>query len=186
VNWKTGVHEGLIPCLLAFMLADCSGANEGRTTRSSTAAATKQTPFDSNGSCKMEAPKDEAMPGDLLVNNIRTTDYTAVICIISAKANESENTGIGYNNHIYKARVLETIKGEQLDIIEYSVVAERGIQVRKPNYPLIVSLCGSIKAGFHVPDNGYESSAPRDLVEIARHASINDAKFSDASSVCGK
>ena len=140
------------------------------------------------------APQHMAMPPELLQQNIMTTAYTGVVLPIKVKVTTSNGGkpsafATDYVNHIYHAKVIETIKGPVLEEITYAVMAEARIAPRLENYPIIVSLCGSAQQGFYIPDNGYESAAPEALIQQARKfaARVASEKLTDektAISVC--
>ncbi len=112
-----------------------------------------------NTAPETDADDASAMPPELLEDNFQTTQYTALVRITAARV-EDPHPESGYVNHVYRARVMETFRGDSLDIIEYRAMADRGAALFLPAYPVIVSLCGaSPEKGFYVPDNGYVTAA---------------------------
>lgn len=125
-----------------------------------------------NTTPKGDPPPDAAFPADLLDGNIPDTDYTAIVTVERGKVqwhDDEPPKPTGYVNHIYEAKVLETIRGERHDQIVYSEMAEASFQPRLPGYPLIVSLCrGGAPGEYFVPDNGYVGAATPELIERAK------------------
>jgi hypothetical protein len=133
------------------------------------------------------APKDQGIPEGLLNENIETTDYSAIVFVEKGMFHDSSRLKRklgGYVNHIYRARVLETIRGPQHAYVTYSVMAEADIDPILPNYPVLVSLCGSEKTGFYVPDNGYEIPATDSVKARARIFVKQPKKSALKKSVC--
>ncbi|MEA3372842.1 MAG: hypothetical protein U9Q62_04050, partial [Campylobacterota bacterium] len=127
---------------------------------------TNQSAWVHNAGQTTKVPDNMVMPESLLIDNIRTTDYTAVVHITKGKIIDR---GVlrNYERHLYEAEVVETIKGEKHANITFSVMAESGIALNLPTYPIIVSLCSG-HGRYYVPDNGYVSGAPKALIEAAR------------------
>lgn len=136
---------------------------------------------------KQEAPSEAGIEPDLVRANIETTDYSAIVFIMRGKVKEKSalrRLG-GYVNHIYQARVLETIKGPRYETITFSVMAESDIDPILPEYPMVVSLCGSGPHALYVPDNGYELPATSVLAAAARGWSRHRAgKKGGVTNVC--
>lgn len=135
------------------------------------------------------APEQNAIPPDLLEDNMKTTRYTYLVFIEKAMVT-GERGGppktYGYVNHVYNARVIEVFKGPKLDRVTYSVMADADIKPSLPAWPMIVSLCGSEKEGFYVPDNGYVSPAVDSLVAKARRLSKKNTGPDRGKGVCAE
>jgi hypothetical protein len=137
---------------------------------------------------KQLAPENVDITPDLVKANIATTDYSAIVYILKGRVKEKSplrRLG-GYVNHIYQARVLETIRGPRYDRITFSVMAESDIDPILPDYPVIVSLCGKVSDAMYVPDNGYELPATPVLTAAARDAARRVNKTAPLKSVCSE
>ena len=123
------------------------------------------------------------MPKSLLLDNIRTTDYTAIVHIVRAAIIDKGKLR-NYVRHLYEAEVIETIKGGKHKYITFTLMAESGIALNLPTYPIVVSLCSG-HSRYYVPDNGYVSGAPKTLIEAARNEILhpNTAKYEN---ICQK
>lgn len=141
-----------------------------------------------NSSVMKVAPEYEGITPDLVRANIATTDYSAIVFIEKGKVKEKgplRRLG-GYVNHIYRARVLETLRGPRYERITFSVMAESDIDPILPGYPIIVSLCGTGPDALYVPDNGYELPASSALAKAARDAAQKVKSTKPAKSVCSE
>ncbi len=121
---------------------------------------------------KAGVPSKEAMPVMHFKKNIEATNYTALVYIKRAKVLKKPiwplNYFSDYLNHMYEAEVIETYDGTEHKEILYSVMAEADTEPYLPNYPIVVSLCGSMDTGYYIPDNGYESAASDALINYGR------------------
>ncbi len=138
---------------------------------------------------KQQAPEYRELSPDLVRANIVTTDYTAIVYILKGRVKERSPLRYlkgGYVNHIYRARVLETIRGGRYDTITFSVMAESDIDLIMPEYPVIVSLCGKKSDAMYVPDNGYELPATPALAAAARDMARRSEKTAPRKNVCSE
>ena len=135
-----------------------------------------------------EAPQEMAMPVEFFKENIETTNYTALVYLKRAKVLNRPiwpfNYLSDYLNHMYEAEVIETFNGAEHKEISYSVMAEADIKPYLPNYPIILSLCGSIETGYYIPDNGYESAASDLLINFGRAFKKGKKPNNNTKSVC--
>jgi len=141
-----------------------------------------------NRSAMKQAPENEEISPDLVRANIATTDYSAIVFVEKGKVKEKgplRRLG-GYVNHIYRARVLETLRGPRYAMITFAVMADSDIDPILPGYPVIVSLCGTGPDTLYVPDNGYELPASSALVKAARDAARKVKSSAPAKSVCSE
>ncbi len=132
------------------------------------------------------APENEEISRDLVRDNIAATDYSAIVFVEKGKVKEKgplRRLG-GYVNHIYRARVLETLRGPRYERITFSVMADSDIDPILPYYPVIVSLCGKSGDALYVPDNGYELPATPSLAAAAREFSRKMKIPAPGKSVC--
>ncbi len=138
---------------------------------------------------KRYAPEEPYLSPELVRANIEATDYTAIVIILRGKVKEKaflRKLGGGYVNHVYQARVMETIRGPRYDAIMFSVMAESDMEPFLPEYPVIVSLCGKGSDAMYVPDNGYEIPATATLAAAARSAARRLKKSVPSRSVCAE
>lgn len=138
---------------------------------------------------KRYAPEEPYLSPDLVRANIETTDYTAIVIILRGKVKEKtllRKIAGGYVNHLYQARVMETIRGPRYDTITFSVMAESDMDPFLPEYPVIVSLCGEGSDAMHVPDNGYEVPATATLAAAARSTARRLKQSGPSRSVCAE
>ena len=144
----------LLPFLFSVYFAACGGWVENR------------------AALKTQAPEEYDIPQDLVVANIAATDYTAIVHLLKARVEEGPAAGLrgGYVTHVYRARVLETIRGRSHVAISYAVMADSDIKPFLPDYPVIVSLCEPGRGRYHVPDNGSVLPATPSLAAAAREA----------------
>jgi hypothetical protein len=159
----------IVIALVLILLLSCGGWVENRTVMK-------------------QAPENEDISPDLVRANIATTDYSAIVFIQKGKVNENpvlRRLG-GYVNHIYRARVLETLRGPRYETITFSVMAESDIDPILPQYPVIVSLCGKSRDAMYVPDNGYELPASTRLSAAAREASRRVKATLPGKGVCSE
>ncbi len=141
-----------------------------------------------NRSVMKQAPENDNISPDLVRDNIATTDYSAIVFVEKGKVKEKgplRRLG-GYVNHIYRARVLETLRGPRYERITFAVMADSDIDLILPEYPVIVSLCGKEKDAMYVPDNGYELPATAALTAAAREFSRKVKSSAPAKSVCSE
>lgn len=117
-----------------------------------------------------QAPEYSALTPELLSGNMESTDYTAIVHILKGRVEGRRfmRRPVGYVNHIYQARVIETLRGQRLETINFSVMADSDIDLILPDHPVIVSLCGSKDGLFYVPDNGYMLPANASMTDAAR------------------
>lgn len=117
-----------------------------------------------------QAPEYSALTPELLRGNMESTDYTAIVHIVKGRVEGRRfmRRPGGYVNHIYQARVIETVRGQRLEAILFSVMAESDIDPILPDYPVIVSLCVAQDGTFHVPDNGYMLPANASMTAAVR------------------
>lgn len=134
------------------------------------------------------APQEMAMPIELFKENIETTNYTAVVLIKKARILKKPVWPLyyfsDYLNHFYEADVLETFKGPEYKKITYSVMAEAELEPFLPNYPIVLSLCGSNESGYYVPDNGYKSAASDLLIDVGRSFKSGNKPFKTNINAC--
>jgi len=132
------------------------------------------------------APENTDISPDLVKANISATDYSSVVHIMRGKVqgNSLQRSMGGYVNHIYEARVIETLKGQSYENITFSVMAESDIDPFLPDYPVIVSLCGKGPDAMYVPDNGYELPATQSLTTAARDFARKMNKSAPSRSIC--
>lgn len=141
-----------------------------------------------NRSVMKPAPENEDISPDLVRANIATTDYSAIVFVEKGRVKEKSplrRLG-GYVNHIYRARVLETLRGPRYERITFSVMADSDIDPILPGYPVIVSLCGRGPEALYVPDNGYELPASPALTKAARDAAGKVKASAPQKSVCSE
>jgi len=141
-----------------------------------------------NRAVMKQAPENDAISPDLVRDNIATTDYSAIVFVEKGKVKEKSplrRLG-GYVNHIYRARVIETLRGPRYERITFSVMAESDIDPILPEYPVIVSLCGKGPGALYVPDNGYELPASSALTIAARDASRKMKSSVPGKGVCSE
>jgi len=132
------------------------------------------------------APENADISPDLVKANISATDYSSVVHIMRGKVqgNSLQRSMGGYVNHIYEARVMETLKGQSYENITFSVMAESDIDPILPDYPVIVSLCGRGPDAMYVPDNGYELPATQTLTTAARDFARKRNTIVPSKSIC--
>lgn len=134
------------------------------------------------------APENADISPDLVRGNIATTDYSALVHVTRGRVKEKSplrRLG-GYVNHIYQARVIETFRGQRYATITFYVMAESDIDPILPEYPVIVSLCGTGSDKFYIPDNGYELPATPALTAAARDAARRVKTSAPQKSVCSE
>jgi hypothetical protein len=119
-------------------------------------------------------------------DNILTTDYTALVEITKANAEEiaGGNAAEGDEELVavkYTAKVLETFVGNAQKNIVFTEYVEKneGLEDLSSGV-LIVSLCKDKDGNYYLPDIGYELPAQNVIVEKAREikALIKDKKLS--------
>jgi hypothetical protein len=141
-----------------------------------------------NRAVMKEAPEESDLAPDLVRDNIDTTDYSAIVYKLKGRVKEApgrRGKG-GYVNHIYRARVLETIKGPRYDSITFTVMAERDIRLILPDHPVIVSLCGKGGDVLYIPDNGYELPATPVMKQTARDHARMSKGSAPLKSICSE
>ncbi len=120
--------------------------------------------------------------------NFYSTNFTALVRIRRARIEDEfgRPTDIkkGYVHHVYEAEIVELYRGEPRKIVTYYVMAEAGIRLYLPEYPLMVSLCSSSQSRFnryYTPDNGYDLPASKEMIEEARKlAKVDDGRVGTA------
>jgi hypothetical protein len=100
----------------------------------------------------------------LIRSNVMTTDFSALVKVDRITRSGPEQ---GYATWYYEATVLESWVGPEMDRIQYRQTVDADMPVRVPEKPQIVSLCGSQKRGFYIPDNGFMLPATKHLEVIA-------------------
>jgi len=120
------------------------------------------------------------IPQSLLLGNIHSTEYSAVIQQLSVKrvgqfGGPPKSTG--YVNLIYQAKVIEVLKGKSAQMIEYAVMADADYKPKVRSVPSIVSLCKNEKR-FYTPGNGYDVGFDAARLQAARAAGLEKAKDS--------
>ncbi len=148
---------------------------------SASSCCTNQLEWVQNDRQTSKVPDNMVMPKSLLLDNIRTTDYTAIVHITRAAIIDKGKLR-NYARHLYGAEVIETIKGEKHKNITFTLMAESGIALSFPTYPVVVSLC-SDHGRYYVPDNGYVSGASQALIGAAREEMLHLGRADDES-VC--
>ena len=116
---------------------------------------------------------DDIFFENLISNNIKETEYSALIKTVSVEpvADIRSNSGsIGYISYKFIAEVEEVFKGLLNKQIEYYVTYEAGIKPVISNHSQIISLCLSRDKRLYVPDNGYRIDATDRLITIAKKA----------------
>ncbi len=135
-----------------------------------------------------EASQEMAMPIEYFKENIETTNYSALVYLKKARVLRKPvwpfNNLSDYLNHMYEAEVIETFNGVEHKEIMYSVMADADIEPYLPNYPIIISLCGSNETDYYVPDNGYISAASDLLINFGRDFIRGKKVNKNTKSVC--
>lgn len=116
-----------------------------------------------------------------LAGNFYDTDFTALVRVKQGRIEDvlgrPTDEKRGYVHHVYEAEVLEQFRGEKRKSVVYYVMADAGMPLRLPAYPLIVSLCSSQKSRYNryfTPDNGYTLPASRVLVDEVKKLQKGD------------
>ncbi len=112
------------------------------------------------------------MPVELFMQNIASTDYTALVYVKRGKVLNQPvwplNYFTDYLDHLYEADVIETFNGPDYKKITYSVMAEANLKPHMDSYSRVISLCGSFEKGYYVPGSGYKSTASEELISAGR------------------
>lgn len=104
---------------------------------------------------------------ELIRGNVISTDFSALVKIDRITRAGPQQ---GYATWHYEATILENWVGPKMDRIQYRQTVDADMPVRVPEKPQIVSLCGSQKGGFYIPDNGFMLPATKRLESVARAA----------------
>jgi len=83
--------------------------------------------------------------------------------------------------HIFYADVIETIRGQELQSISYTMLVERGEDAILDTEPVIITLCKG--DGYYWPGTGAQFSANKSLLKVANQnvktVDSNQVYFSD-------
>jgi len=135
-----------------------------------------------------EASQEIPMPVEFFKTNIETTNFTALVYLKKARVLKKPTWPLNYLsdylNHMYEAEVIEIFNGAEHKKISYSVMAEAGNEPYLPNYPIILSLCGSKETGYYIPDNGYVSAASDLLINFGRAFKRGKKPNKNTNGVC--
>ena len=126
------------------------------------------------GSCVDERTEFAA---EALADNLRTTDYTALVRITAVNVRETDDNEYEV---VHAAEVVETYRGtprERIEFIEY-VESRSDLDSEVSEKLLIVSLCGANAQPLYLPGVGFEIPGSD---ELQKHARKLAASASDTS-----
>lgn len=137
--------------------------------------------------CSPKPESSEALALEVIEENFRTTDLSALIEVTSFVMHSSpELDAEGLEAIYYSARVLEVFVGEKVPEIEFVRYVEPGEDPADQEVGAgIISLCRDRGGIYFVPDIGFELPAEKVLLSRARELADKAPSWAPAEqSVC--
>ncbi|MFC3152258.1 hypothetical protein ACFOEK_14580 [Litoribrevibacter euphylliae] len=101
-----------------------------------------------------------------LIEAIQNTSYSAVIKHTRVEVIPSNDQDFP-EQHIYYAKVIETLNGKELTTLSYSMFVEEGEDAVIDQSPIIVTLCKNGE-GFYWPGTGAQFESTPALINLAK------------------